>query len=128
MIITCDFVFVLPPKCASTSISYALRDVGIHTQQRHEPLLRKPPHPLVAAVVRDYDEMVQSATANGTRQFIAYGKQHITALKPDVWLKWVTFPLRFEHLQEDWQSFCTAANLGNIELPHYNKRRELECS
>lgn len=120
MIIGRDFVFVLPPKCASSSISVALADHGVRTYERHEPLKTRPPHPIVAVVVRDHADMIRSATRNGARGFIAYGGRDIRDISPDTWSRWVNMRLDFCNLSTDWRRFCNAVGI-DVPLPHLNK-------
>ena len=120
MIIGRDFVFVLPPKSASTSISAALLDHGVQTLHRHQPLERQPPHPIVAAVVRDHDEMLRSALRRDG-PWIAYGKTDIRDVPRGTWMRFVTFPLDFNNLDTDWRRFCDLVGI-HVDLPHLNKR------
>ena len=130
MIVGRNFVFVLNPKAASTSISTALRGRGVHTHWRHEPLTSKPPHPIVAAVWRDPEDRLRSAWKGGipfetwrsqSGDWNAYGGIDIRDVDQEHWFKHVNFRLDFSRLHEDWQRFCEMAGLGHIDLPHLNK-------
>ncbi len=121
MIIAQDFIFVLPPKSASSSISHALRDVGIHTMHRHEPLLQKPWQKLVAAVHRPRDEVLKSARLKEGVPWIVYGNRDIRDVDFSIWFRFVNFKIEFGSLGEGWERFCDAANLGQIPLCHLNK-------
>lgn len=121
MIIAQDFVFVLPPKSASSSISHALRDVGIHTIHRHEPLLQKPWQKLVVAVHRPRDEILKSAKLKEDVPWIVYSNHDIREVDFSIWFRYVNFKIEFDKLEEGWEDFCQAANLGKVPLYHLNK-------
>ena len=121
MIVAENFVFVLPPKSASSSVSHALRGVGIHSMHRHEPLLQKPRQELVVAVHRPRDEILKSAKLKDGEPWIAYGSRDIREVDFSVWFRFVNFKIEFNQLVEGWQQFCQRAGLGHIDLPHLNK-------
>jgi len=123
VIIGRDFVFVLPPKCASSSITAALMGHGVHTLHRQEPLRAQPPHPIVAAVVRPFEDMLASALHHDPEApWVAYGDTDIRDVPRDLWLRFVNFPLAFDNLQADWERFCNSAGF-HVDLPHLNRKK-----
>lgn len=105
---------------------------AVFTRERHELLNRKPPHPIVAAVRRDWPDVLKSAWRRSTSSFerwlskeegspwIVFGKTDIRDADQNAWFEHVNFELRFNHLQEDWQAFCDAVGI-KADLPHLNK-------
>lgn len=132
MIVADGFIFVLNPKCASTSILAALRGVGVNVGQRHTPLSEPPSKPLVACVVRDDESRLRSAWRKSTPSFeawkaktegdpwIAFGETDIRDVPQSTWLRHVNTVLHFDNLADDWRKFCDLAGIG-ARLLHLNK-------
>lgn len=139
MIIGRNFVFVLAPKSASTSIRQALRRHGVLTWHFHDYLKGvRPPQPVVAAVDRPWGDALRSAwRMNGSKgdcekwitkeqvepEFKVIGEIDMRDLDQDLYFRHVTHRLRWSRLQQDWADFLEDAGLPQIELGHVNKSK-----
>lgn len=125
-------MFVLNPKCASTSITSALEKLGRFEGQRHTPLSSSPDKSIVACVVRNDEDRLRSAWNKSTPSFetwknkeegdewIAYGDVDIRDVPQHHWFNYVNMFLQFENLQEDWERFCKEVGIST-SLKHLNK-------
>lgn len=131
MIVADNYIFVTPPKAASTSISAALVKAGAkYVAPRHNRLETSPKQPIVASIVRHPVDRIISAWDNkkpfdlwwNTVDWVAVDNKDIKTTAQTYWLKHVNHILRFETLQDDWQKFCRLAEIS-APLPQLNTSR-----